>query len=183
MAAAVRLLESEGLPRRRIVIAGTSQGAGVAILALAQLEAEGGPLGGALLESPFLDLRDAARNHVRGLLGSAEPLGRLAERIALARAGRVAGFDPDRVSPRLAVRGLRTPLAFLAGQGDPVTPLPGVRTLAETGGSPLSIVVCDGHCEAGARVPGGWGGWAKGHLDRWDPASQQGLRKIPKENP
>jgi alpha-beta hydrolase superfamily lysophospholipase len=164
---AVRCLEREGVPRNRIVLVAASQGAGVALLALRDLEAEGGPLGGALLESPFQDLREAARNDLRGTLGAFEPLARPAERVALWRAGRIAGFDPDAVSPLQAAGGLHTPLALLAGDADAVTPLPGVRAIAAASGAPLTVVAGAGHLEAGRRVAGGWRAWAEPRLHAW----------------
>jgi len=155
VAAVVRFLEGAGWPRNRQVLVGCSQGAGVAILALADLEAQGAPLAGALLESPFMDLQDAASNHLRGTLGGFEVLARPAEWIGLWRAGRIAGFDPAAVSPVQASRGLRTPLALLAGDADQITPLPGVRAVA--GNHPdLTIVTGATHMEAGSRVPAGW---------------------------
>lgn len=163
----VRFLESQGVPRKRIVLVAASQGAGVALLALRDLEAEGGPLGGALLESPFMDLRDAARNDLRGTVGSFEPLARPAERVALWRAGRIADFDPDLVSPLEASRGLRTPLALLTGDADGITPLPGVQAIAAASGAPLTVVPGAGHLEAGRKVQGGWRAWADPQLRKW----------------
>lgn len=163
----VRFLEANGVPRHRILIAAASQGAGVALLALRDLEREGGPLGGALLESPFQDVRDAARNDLRGTLGRGELLARPAERVALWRAGRLAGFDPDAVSPLEAARGLRTPLALLAGSADTVTPLAGVQAIAAASQAPLTVVPGAGHLEAGRQVAGGWKAWADGRLHAW----------------
>ena len=163
----VRFLQANGVPRQRIVIAAASQGAGVALLALRDLEREGGPLGGALLESPFMDLRDAARNDLRGPLGRAEILARPAERIALWRAGHVAGFDPDAVSPLKAARGLRSPIALLTGDADTLTPLAGVKAIATVSGAPLTVVHDAGHLEAGRNVAGGWRAWADSRLHAW----------------
>ena len=164
----VRFLEGQGVPRRRIILVAASQGAGVALLALRDLEAEAGPLGGALLESPFMDLRDAARNDLRGTLGGFEPLARPAERLALWRAGRLAGFDPDAVSPLRAARGLRTPIALITGDADRLTPLPGVQAIAATAAAPLTVVPGAGHCEAGDKAPGGWAAWAEPRLRAWE---------------
>lgn len=163
---AVRLAESGGWPRSRILFVAASQGAGVALLALRDLEREGSPLGGALLESPFLDLRDAARNHLRGPLGRWAPMARPALELALIRAGHLAAFDPEAVSPLRASRDLRTPLAYLSGTLDSVTPLDGVRALAGSRGD-LTVVPGAGHGEAAARVPGGWAAWAAVRLSRW----------------
>jgi pimeloyl-ACP methyl ester carboxylesterase len=164
--AVVRRLEREGVPRSRMVLAAWSQGAGVALLALEDLEREGDPLGGALLECPFEDLSEASRNHVRSMLGRWEFLLRPAERLALARAGQIARFDPDRVSPGDAARRLRTPLALVTGAADRVTPLDGVRRIA--GGHPdLTIVAGAGHCQASGRLPGGWLAWSRTRLMRW----------------
>jgi alpha-beta hydrolase superfamily lysophospholipase len=163
----VRFLEGEGVPRNRIILVAASQGAGVALLALRDLEGEGGPLGGALLESPFMDLRDAARNDLRGTLDAFEPFARPAERIALWRAGRIAGFDPDAVSPLEASRGLRTPVALLTGDADPITPPAGVRAIAAASHAPLTVVPGASHLEAGRRVPGGWKAWADERLRAW----------------
>ena len=163
----VRFLEASGVPRNRIVLVASSQGAGVALLALRDLEQEGGPLGGALLESPFMDLRDAARNDLRGTLGGAEWIARPAERIALWRAGRVAGFDPDAVSPLKAARDLHTPIALLAGDADTITPLEGVKAIAAASAAPLTVVPGAGHLEAGRRFPGGWSAWANPRLRAW----------------
>lgn len=166
-AAVVARLEAEGVPPGRILLVGASQGAGVALLALDLLERRGlGPLGGALLESPFESLPAAALNHVKGTLGAAEPLARPAERLGLARAGRLAAFDPFAVSPARARTRVHTPLAILAGDADPITPLEGVRAVAGPGGD-LTVVPGAGHMEAGARVPGGWSGWAGPRLERW----------------
>lgn len=163
----VRFLEASGVPRTRILIAAASQGAGVALLALRDLEREGGPLGGALLESPFKDLRDAARDDLRGMLGGAEGLARPAERVALWRAGRLAGFDPDAVSPLMAAQGLRTPVALLAGGADTITPLPGVQAIAAAAHAPLTVVPGAAHLEASQRVAGGWRAWAEPRLRAW----------------
>lgn len=171
VAAVVRFLEGAGWLRDRQVLVGCSQGAGVAILALADLEAQGAPLAGALLESPFMDLHDAARNHLRGTLGDFEVLARPAEWIGLWRAGRIAGFDPAAVSPVQASRGLRTPLALLAGDADSITPLPGVQAIARNHPD-LTIVPGAGHLEAGSKVPGGWRGWADRRLRSWNLASK-----------
>lgn len=171
VAAVVRFLEGAGWSRNRQVLVGCSQGAGVAILALADLEQHGAPLAGALLESPFMDLQDATRNHLRGTLGGFEVLARPAGWIGLWRAGRIAGFDPATVSPLRASRGLRTPLALLAGDGDPVTPLPGVQAIARNHPD-LTIVPGAGHLEAGSRVPGGWKAWADLRLRSWGLAPE-----------
>ncbi len=164
--AVVRALEAEGTPRKDILLVGASQGAGVALLALARLEAEGGPLAGALLESPFRNLKDAGRNHLRGTLGNGEWLLRPAERIAFLRAGRIARFHPGDVSPEDASRNLRTPVALLTGDADGITPLAGVRAIARNLPD-LTVVPGAGHLEAGERVPGGWAAWAADRLKRF----------------
>lgn len=163
----VRFLELSGVPRKKIILVAASQGAGVALLALRDLEREGGPLGGALLESPFMDLRDAARNDLRGTLGGFEPFARPAERVALWRAGWIAGFDPDAVSPLEASRGLHTPLTLLTGDADTITPLHGVQAIASASGAPLTVVSGAGHLEAGKKVQGGWRTWAGPELRAW----------------
>jgi pimeloyl-ACP methyl ester carboxylesterase len=145
---------------------GVSQGAGVGLLALADLEKEGAPLGGALLESPYRDLADAASNHLKGTLGGLEVLARPAEWIALRRAGRMAHFDPSAVSPLRASAGLRTPMALLTGDADLITPLAGVREMALRHPD-LTVVPGAGHCEAGNKVPGGWSGWAGPRILAW----------------
>ena len=159
-------LESRGIPRSKILIVGTSMGAGVALLAMADLESNGPPLAGALLESPYLDLRDAASNHLKGTLGWMEVLARPAERIAIFRAARIAHFSPDAVSPLQAGKGLRTPVALLAGDTDNITPLDGVRLIA-LHHPDLTVIHGAGHCEAGGRVQGGWKTWADARLSRW----------------
>ncbi len=171
--AVVRFLEEAGWSRSRQALVGCSQGAGVAILALADLEAHGAPLAGALLESPFMDLKDAARNHLRGSLGGFELLARPAERIGLWRAGRIAGFNPASVSPLRASRGLRTPVALLAGDADRITPLLGVQAIARNH-SDLTVVAGAGHLEAGGRVTGGWRSWADLRLRMWGLESAPG---------
>lgn len=163
----VAWLEGQGRCRSRLILVGVSQGAGIALLALSDLERTGMPLGGALLESPFEDLHAAARDHLSGLMGPLEPLARPAERVALLRAGRLAGFDPEAVSPRRAAGGLRTPMAFLGGDQDRVTPLGGLLKIAREAASDLTIVAGAGHGEAGVQVPGGWGAWARLHLRAW----------------
>ena len=61
---AVHQLESEGVPRRRIILMGRSLGASVGLLALARLEAEGGRLGGIIWEGAPLSSRDFAERLV-----------------------------------------------------------------------------------------------------------------------
>ena len=165
--AVVNDLVAQGFPRQRIVLVGTSQGAGVALLALARLEGNQGlPLGGALLESPFESLLEAGRNHLRGTLGAAECLLRPAEALALVKAGRKAHFDPWGVSPRASSKGLRTPIALLAGDADAITPLAGVKAIAVYHPD-LTVVHGAQHMEAGVRVAGGWRSWAAVRLNRW----------------
>ncbi len=166
VAAVVRFAEGAGVARAHMILVAASQGAGTALLALADLE-PGGVLGGALLEAPFQDLRDAARNHLRGALGAWEPASRLAQRVALARAGRLAGFDPDDVSPLRAAQRVHTPVALLTGDADAITPLDGVRAIARFQPD-LTVIAGAGHCEAAARVPGGWRAWAESRLARWN---------------
>ena len=158
-------LESRGIPRSKILIVGTSMGAGVALLAMADLERNGPPLAGALLESPYLDLRDAARNHIKGTLGGFEALVRPAEWIAITRAAHVAHFSPDNVSPLIASVNLRTPIAMLAGDADAITPLEGVRMIAHHHPD-LTVIHGAGHCEAGGRIQGGWKAWADARLSK-----------------
>lgn len=160
-------LESQGFARSKILMVGTSQGAGVALLALAKLERSGEPLAGALLESPYQDLRDAARNHLKGTLGNSEILARPAEAIAIHRAEHIAHFDADDVSPLRSSQGLRTPIALLAGDADTITPLEGVQAIAVQHRD-LTVVHRAGHCEAGGRVPGGWRAWAEARLRLWE---------------
>lgn len=165
-------LERQGFPRQRILIVGTSMGAGVALLALADLEQSGPPLAGALLESPYRDLRDAARNHLKGTLGWTELLARPAERIAIFRASRIAHFNPEDVSPLKASMGLRTPIALLSGDADGITPLDGVQAIAAHHPD-LTVVHGAGHCEAGGRLPGGWQAWADARLASWGAGSRK----------
>lgn len=114
-----------------------------------------------------MDLRDAARNDLKGMLGGVEWTARPAEHLALWRAGRLAGFDPDAVSPLNAARGLRTPLALLAGDADGITPLAGVQAIASVSGAPLTVVPGANHLEAGRKLPGGWKPWADAKLRAW----------------
>lgn len=162
----VHHLEAEGVPRSRMVMAAWSQGAGVALLALEDLEKDGAPLGGALLECPFEDLAAASRNHVRLALGRWEPLLRPAEWLALERAGNIAHFEPGRVSPREAAKGLKTPLALITGAADRETPFDGVERIAQDHPD-LTIVAGAGHCQASGMLPGGWRDWAQFRLNRW----------------
>jgi pimeloyl-ACP methyl ester carboxylesterase len=166
VAAVVKRIEAEGVPRQRIILAGWSMGAGVALLALEELESDGGPLGGALLECPFEDIRAATRDHLRGTLGRFEILARPAEELALRQVRRLARFEPDSVSPRRAARNLRTPVALVTGDADRETPVAGVRAIAAENAD-LTIVPGAGHCEASNRLPGGWGAWASERLKRW----------------
>lgn len=166
--AVVRWLEGSGVPRGRIVLAAWSMGAGTALLALSDLEQTGGPLGGALLECPFQNMAEAARNHIRGPLGPLEPATRLAQRIALARAGHIAGFQSAEVDPACVSPSLRTPRAYVTGDADSITPLEGVRSIAQASGD-LTVVAGAGHCEASNRLPGGWKAWANTRLARWIP--------------
>jgi len=59
----------------------------------------------------------------------------------------------------------------LAGDGDPVTPLPGVQAIARNHPD-LTIVPGAGHLEAGSRVPGGWKAWADLRLRSWGLAPE-----------
>lgn len=164
--AAFHYLEEAGFSPERILLAGWSMGAGTALLALADLEREGRMIGGALLECPFKDLERVARDHLRGTLGAWEILALPAERCALWRAGRQAGFDPASVSPLQASRALRSPIALITGDADRETPLDGVRAIAKYHPD-LTVVAGAGHCEASQRLPGGWEGWARTRLARW----------------
>jgi len=167
LAAVVKHLEAAGVPRSRILIAAWSQGAGVALLGLSDLERTGAPLAGALLECPYEDIAEAARNHIRLALGPFECLARPAEWLALSRAGKLAAFDPAGVSPARASDGLRTPIALVTGDADPETPLAGVRRIARHHPD-LTVVRGAGHCQASGRLPGGWKGWTETRLVQWD---------------
>lgn len=164
--AAFRYLESTGFPPDRIVIAGWSMGAGVALLALEDLEKEGVVPGGALLECPFEDLERAARDHIKGTLGRLEVLARLAEYLANREAGRIARFDPSQVSPAHSSRRLKCRIALITGDADRETPLDGVQRIAQAHPD-LTIVPGAGHCEASNRLPGGWEAWARVRLRNW----------------
>ncbi|MBI4914151.1 MAG: alpha/beta fold hydrolase [Acidobacteria bacterium] len=164
--AVVHHLLNEGVPAQRLVVAAWSMGAGVALLALEDLEKEGTRLGGALLECPFEDLRSAAQDHVKGTLGPFELLARPAEELALFRGGRLANFQPGSVSPALAVPSLKGPIAYVSGSADQETPLPGVQRVAGDHAD-LTVVPGAGHCQASNQLPGGWGHWARQRLARW----------------
>jgi alpha-beta hydrolase superfamily lysophospholipase len=165
--AVVHDLAAQGTPRKRMVLVGASQGAGVALLALDRLEREGGgPLAGALLESPYESLAASTRCYLRRSVGRWEWFLRPGEALALARVGHVAHIHPFSVSPRAVAGHLRTPVALLAGDADDVTPLGGIRAIAARQGE-LTIVHGARHLEAGLKVPGGWVGWAGPYLRRW----------------
>jgi len=164
--AVVNFLQSQGTARSQIVFSALSQGAGIALLAMADLEQEGGTFGGALLESPFMDLDDAVHNHLRGVLGTFEALAWPAEMLALRRAGSLAHFEPNAVSPLIASRHVRTRVALLAGDADVVTPLAGVRAIAARHPD-LTVVRGAGHMQAGAMYPGGFRAWARPRLAAW----------------
>jgi pimeloyl-ACP methyl ester carboxylesterase len=166
LVAVVHALESMGVPRQKMVLVGVSQSAGASLLALKELESEGAPLAGALLESPWKDFRDAARNHVRGPLGAFEPLSRLAQCVAISLAARRGHFKADEVSPLLASQKLRTPIALLAGDADEITPLEGVRAIAKHHPD-LTVVPGATHCEASGKLKGGWQSWANPRMARW----------------
>ncbi len=165
--AAFHYLESSGFPPDRILIAGWSMGAGVALLALEDLEREGKNPGGALLECPFQDIERATRDHLRGTLGPLEVLARLAEKLAIERAGRSARFDPSKVSPALSAGRVKCRIALITGNADRETPLDGVEKIARTHRD-LVVVHGAGHCEASGRLPGGWEAWARARLTAWD---------------
>lgn len=162
----VKALESQGTPRSQTLLVGASQGAGVALLALSRLERTGPPLRGALLESPWKDLRDAGRAHLRGTLGSLTPLVYPALEIALWRAGRMAGFSPEAISPLEACQGLKTPVALVTGDQDAITPLEGVQAIARFH-TDLTVVKGAGHLQAADHLAGGWRAWAEARLKRW----------------
>jgi pimeloyl-ACP methyl ester carboxylesterase len=159
-------LECAGFPANRILIAGWSMGAGVALLTLEDLEQEGKVLGGALLECPFENLDRAARDHIRGTIGHLELLACLAEPLALREAGRLARFDPSLVSPVRSAVGVKTRVALITGDADRETPLDGVQRIAVTHPD-LTIVHGAGHCEASNMLPGGWEAWARARLSHW----------------
>jgi hypothetical protein len=171
VASVVRFLQTQSVARSRMLFSALSQGAGVALLAMADLEPHGGTFGGALLESPYQDLADAARNHLRGTLGDWEWLARPAEWLAMQRAGKLARFDPARVSPLMAAGRVHTRMALLAGDADTITPLPGVRGIAATHPD-LTVVHGATHMFAGAMYPGGYRAWALQHLRTWGFASR-----------
>jgi len=169
--AAFYYLERAGFPAERILIAGWSMGAGVALLALEDLEKEGKTPGGALLECPFEDLERAARDHLRGTLGRLEGVAFLAEKVAIKVAGRKARFDPALVSPVRSSERMTCRIALMTGDADPETPLDGVQKIARFHPD-LTIVHGAGHCEAGNRVPGGWEAWARVRLKAWGLENQ-----------
>lgn len=164
--AVVKYLESQGVPRSRIVLKGASQGAGVALLALEDLEKDGGPLGGALLESPFRDLRSASRQWLGKILGPPTVLLYPAIEVGLWWGGRRAHFDPEAVSPIHASRGRTTPMALVSGTADRQTTIDGVREIAA---NIPDFIEVEGaaHMEAAARLPGGNTGWSTSRLVRW----------------
>lgn len=164
--AAFHYLERAGFPPGRILIAGWSMGAGVALLAMEDLEVEGKMPAGALLECPFEDLDRAARDHIRGTLGNLERVAWLAERFALREAGRVARFDPSQVSPVLSSSRVKCRIALITGDADRESPLDGVQRIARFHPD-LTIVPGAGHCEASQRFPGGWEAWARARLVAW----------------
>jgi hypothetical protein len=164
--AVVKYLESQGVPRSRIVLKGASQGAGVALLALEDLEKEGGPLGGALLESPFRDLRSASQHWVGKILGPPTVLLYPAIEVGLWWGGHRAHFDPESVSPLNASRGRTTPIALVSGTADRQTTIDGVREIAA---NIPDFIEVEGaaHMEAAGRLPGGDTGWSTSRLVRW----------------
>ena len=164
--AAFHYLETVGFPADRILIAGWSMGAGVALLALEDLEKEGKTPGGALLECPFEDLERAARDHLRGSLGRFEVVAYLAERFAIREAGRLARFDPVQISPVHSSALVKCRIALITGDADRETPLDGVQKIARFHPD-LTVVHGAGHCEASNRLPGGWGAWARSRLSAW----------------
>lgn len=164
--AAFHYLEKAGFPPHRIILAGWSMGAGVALLAMEDIEKEGKLVGGALLECPFEDLERAARDHIRGTLGSLEFLARLAEHLAVKEAGRLARFDPAEVSPVRSAKRVKSRVALISGDADAETPIDGVQRMA-LAHPDLTIVGGAGHCEASNRLPGGWETWAKVRLEAW----------------
>ncbi|MCE1228383.1 MAG: hypothetical protein LWX11_02660 [Firmicutes bacterium] len=130
----VKHLEAQGTPRHRILLMGRSLGASVGLLALAKLEAQGGPLGGLIWEGAPASSRDFAERLVRGPKDAfwhpalAPLIGDLASRWA-ARRGH---YDRNRTDLLRAVAGQRfkTPsLCFLATQ-DRLAPPPVQRAVA-----------------------------------------------------
>lgn len=164
--AAVHFLVSQNQPLNRIIIVGNSMGAGTGLLALRELENQGTILGGALLESPFQDVPTAASNHIHNAIGPAELLLRPALIIGLHRLKSLARFDPFTISPLRASQGLRTPVALITGDADPITPLEGVQAIAHNT-QDLTIVKGACHMCAGGGFPGGWRVWASGRLAKW----------------
>ncbi len=128
VAAIVHHLEAGGTPRNRIILMGRSLGASVGLLALARLEADGGPLGGVIWEGAPASSRDFGERLVRGgrdrfwhpLL--APLIGDLGSRWAAHRANYRLG-ETD-LEWNLEGRRLETPsLCFLATQDRLASPL------------------------------------------------------------
>lgn len=123
----VRHLEATGTPRSRILLMGRSLGASVGLLALAKLEAEGGPLGGFIWEGAPASSRDFGERLVRGGKDAfwhsllAPLIGELGSRWAARR----GAYDRQATDLRRALGDarLKTPsLAFIATQ-DRLAPL------------------------------------------------------------
>lgn len=164
--AVVHHLMAEGFSAERILIAGWSMGAGVALLALEDLEREGLHLGRALLECPFQNLGRAAQDHLRGALGAFEPVARMAEAVAIRTAGRQARFDPVQVDPARSADRLHIRIALITGDADGDTPVDGVCRVARAHPD-LTVIPGAGHCEASRCLPGGWGAWAQERIETW----------------
>ncbi|MBI4751881.1 MAG: hypothetical protein HY774_25635 [Acidobacteria bacterium] len=86
--------------------------------------------------------------------------------IGLHRLKSLARFDPFTISPLKASQGLRTPIALITGDADPITPLEGVQAIAHNT-QDLTVVKGACHMCAGGGFPGGWRVWASARLAKW----------------
>lgn len=98
-----------------VAIFGSSYGGAVALQAMA----EDGRVRCAVVECAFADLRETLRHHGRLWFGVPGWMSDL----ALARAARLAKFDPAAVHPEAAAARIRRPVLLIHGTADPRIPL------------------------------------------------------------
>lgn len=157
----VHALEHRGVPRHRIILVGRSLGASVALLALARLEAEGGPLGGIIWEGAPASSLDFGERLVRDARDRwwhpvlAPLIGRLGGHMAAWR-GEYAAGDTD-IRKAVAGHTLRTPsLSFLATQ-DRLAPAPVQRDVAKHFADSQQIEVATWHLNCPAILGSAYG--------------------------